>query len=282
MQHTFKAQKPCRLSIFLRQAGVSRSLMCYLKQYEGAITVNGENVHTDYMLSAGDIAGICEPEEKDGSIIKTPEPAVLKLYEDGEAVVFDKPPMMPCHPSAKHVNDTLANYYAFLTGGRVFRCINRLDRDTSGCCLVAKSRYSAANIGQSVKKTYYAICQGTPPAEGVIEIPIRRTSDSIIKRECASDGQYAKTAYRVLDSFGGYSLCEVTLGTGRTHQIRVHFSHIGYPLAGDDMYGGSLADIGRQALHCGKISFISPDGEKAVTVTSDLPEDMKRLITPRP
>ena len=269
-----------KLGDVLRAHGFSRKLVTRLKRTENGILRGGLPIRTVDTVFCGDVITITESDT--GGAEPNPALDVHILYEDEHLAVFDKPPMMPCHPSAKHVSDTLANYYAFLTGGGVFRCINRLDRDTSGCCLVAKSRYSAANIGQSVKKTYYAICQGTPPAEGVIEIPIRRTSDSIIKRECASDGQYAKTAYRVLDSLGGYSLCEVTLGTGRTHQIRVHFSHIGHPLAGDDMYGGSLANIGRQALHCGKISFISPDGEKAVTVTSELPEDMKRLITPRP
>lgn len=252
--------------------------MCFLKQYEGAIQVNGVNAHTDYILKAGDIASINEPDERDSGIIKTAGLTVPVLYEDSEVIVFDKPPLMPCHPSIKHTSDTLANHYACITDGGVFRCINRLDRDTSGCCLIAKSRYCAAVIGKSIKKTYYCICEGVPEKSGVIEVPIKRRDDSIIERICAPDGQYAKTSYRVITSKNGHSLCEVTLETGRTHQIRVHFSHIGHPLAGDDMYGGSLDKISRQALHCGRLEFTTPDGGRAVTVTSPLPEDMAKIL----
>lgn len=278
MEHIFKADKSCRLSAFLMQNGVSRSLMCYLKQYEGGITVNGRPAHTDYILSVGDIAAINEPAEKDGETAPSPSPAVPVLYEDSEVIVFDKPPFMPTHPSAKHYDDTLANYHAFLTGGAVFRCINRLDRDTSGCCLVAKSRYCTSVIGKTVRKTYYAVCEGEMPPEGMIEQPIRRCGDSIIRRECADDGQYAKTIYKTLVTNEQYSLCEVTLATGRTHQIRVHFSFMGHPLAGDDMYGGKRDKINRQALHCGKIGFVTPDGEREITVSSELPAEMQKLI----
>ena len=278
MRHTFKADRQIRLSAFLKQNGVSRSLMCYLKLHEGAIQVNGENARTDYIMSPGDELSVDEPDEKDRELIKTPEPAVKVLYEDREVIVFDKPPFMPCHPSIKHRDDTLANYYAYLTDGGVFRCINRLDRDTSGCCLIAKSRYCAALIGKSTEKTYTAVCEGELSGEGVIEIPIRRKGDSIIERECAADGQYAKTSYRVLKSANGFSLCEVRLATGRTHQIRVHFSHIGHPLAGDDMYGGCTDMINRQALHCTKLVFITPDGNRRISVCSPIPEDMNRII----
>ena len=278
MQHTFKADKECRLSEFLREKGVSRSLVCTLKQHEGAISVNGQSVHTDYHLKAGDMITLTEPKETDSGIIKTAEPKVPVLYEDGEVIVFDKPPLMPCHPSVKHIDDTLANYCAYITDGAVFRCINRLDRDTSGCCLVAKSRYCAGIIGKSIKKRYIALAQGAVNDKGVIEKPIRRKGESIIERECADDGQYAKTLYKTIARNDKYSLCEVTLETGRTHQIRVHFSYIGHPLAGDDMYGGSPHEISRQALHCASLEFITPDGGKRITVTSPLPEDIRRLI----
>ncbi|WP_051588964.1 RluA family pseudouridine synthase [Ruminococcus sp. NK3A76] len=278
MLHTFKAQKPCRLSDFLARNGVSRSLLCYLKQHEGAITVNGKPAHTDYHLSPGDIAGIDEPAERSDDILPVKSDLVTVLYEDREVIVLDKPPFMPSHPSARHHDDTLANHYAYISGGGVFHCINRLDRDTSGCCLIAKSRYSAALAAKTVRKTYYAICEGDPGSEGVIEIPIRRKSGSVIERECAPDGQYAKTIFKTLKRNERYSLCEVTLETGRTHQIRVHFSHTGHPLAGDDMYGGSLLDIPRQALHCGRLKFVSPDENVDVCIEAPLPEDMLGLV----
>ena len=277
MQHTFKADKPCRLSTFLRQNGVSRSLMCALKQTECGITVNGAPAHTDYMLAAGDIAAINEPSEHDYDITPSPLPAVPVIYEDSELIVFDKPPLMPTHQSMGHNDDTLANFYAHYTNGSVFRCLNRLDRDTSGCCLVALSRYGVSAVSGTVSKTYYAVCEGEMPPQGVIDLPIRRCDDSFIKRECAPDGQQARTLYKTLAVGRGYSLCEITLETGRTHQIRVHFSSVGHPLAGDDMYGGSRGDISRQALHCGRISFITPADGKRVTVRSPIPQDMRRI-----
>ena len=252
--------------------------MCALKQTEGGLTVNGVSVHTDYIIKAGETAEINEPPELDSDIAPSPLPKVPVLYEDSEVIVFDKPPFMPTHPSAKHTDDTLANYYAHYAHGAVFRCINRLDRDTSGCCLVAKSRYSASVIGETVQKTYYAVCEGEMPEAGRIDKPIRRKGGSIIERECADNGQTAVTNYKTLKTNGRYSLCEITLETGRTHQIRVHFSYIGHPLAGDDMYGGKRDEIGRQALHCGRISFVTPDGGKRVTVTSQLPSEMNELL----
>lgn len=265
-QHTFKTDSSIRLSIFLRQNGVSRSLMSYLKTQTLGLTVNGVSAHTDCILKPGDIAAINEPEE----YAENAEPNDLKvpiLYEDSDVIVYDKPGNMPVHPSAKHYNDTLLNYHAFYTGGKVFRCLNRLDRDTSGCCLAAKSRYSAAVLSGSIKKVYLAVTKGIPPESGVIDKPIRRKEGSLIERECADDGQRAVTHFRRLYTKDGYSLMRVTIDTGRTHQIRVHFKTIGFPLAGDSLYGGDTSLFKRQALHCHSLSFTSPDGGEVCVVS---------------
>ena len=193
-------------------------------------------------------------------------------------MVFDKGPFVPIHPSIAHYTDTLANYYSALYPKSVFRPINRLDRNTSGLCLCGKNRLATALLSENVQKTYYAIVDGIIADEGEINLPIGRVDDSIIKREVRSDGQPAVTLYKPVLWNKGRPLLEVTLKTGRTQQIRVHFSHIGYPLCGDDMYGGSCEAIDRHALHCGKLCFVKPFTGEEIVITSELPEDMKKLI----
>lgn len=231
----------------------------------------GLTIRTVDRVSCGDVIMLKERDEK------TLEPNfkldVPILYDDDSLVVFDKPPFMPVHPSVKHQGDTLGNYFAARFPGIAFRPVNRLDRDTSGCVICAKSRYSAAKLQQSFEKTYYAVCCGHPPIEGRITAPIAREHDSIIKRIVSPDGQPAVTNYRIVARNEKYSLAQIHLETGRTHQIRVHFSYIGFPLAGDDLYGGSREDFPRQALHCSLVSFTHPQSDEEIEVSSPLPEN---------
>ncbi|WP_124099962.1 RluA family pseudouridine synthase [Ruminococcus sp. Marseille-P6503] len=251
--------------------GVSRRLITTLKRIDGGITRSERTVRTVDRVSAGDEILL---KERD---LKTLEPnfslSVPALYEDECLIVFDKPPFMPVHPSVKHQGDTLGNFFAARFPEVSFRPVNRLDRDTSGCVICAKSRYSAAKLQKSFEKTYYAVCCGHPPTEGRIDAPIARERASIIKRIVSPDGQPAVTNYRIAARNEKYSLAEIHLETGRTHQIRVHFSHIGFPLAGDDLYGGSREDYSRQALHCSSVSFIHPETGLRVSVSSPLPEN---------
>ena len=156
---------------------------------------------------------------------------------------------MPVHESRNHRGDTLSNAVADICGG-AFRAIYRLDRDTSGIVLIAKNEFAAAKLAGRVRKDYYAVVCGKIEGSGVIDAPIKRERESIIKR-CVA---------------------------GRTHQIRVHFAHIGYPLAGDTLYGGSTEEISRQALHCRDIYFSHPVSEEEIHIFCEMPQDMKKLI----
>lgn len=199
-------------------------------------------------------------------------------FENENLVVFDKPSGMPVHPSIKHQGDTLGNYFAYLYPDLTFRPVNRLDRDTSGLCVTAKNPHAASRLQNCCEKVYYAAVHGATAESGTIEAPIARRQESIIMRCVRSDGQPAVTHYKRILCNEKYSLEEIHLETGRTHQIRVHFAHIGHPLAGDDMYGGERTDISRQALHCGQISFDEPVFGEKITVRSELTDDIKNLF----
>ena len=184
---------------------------------------------------------------------------------------------MPVHESRNHRGDTLSNAVADICGG-AFRAIYRLDRDTSGIVLIAKNEFAAAKLAGRVRKDYYAVVCGKIEGSGVIDAPIKRERESIIKRCVAPDGESAVTHYTAIKHSEKYTLVKLKLETGRTHQIRVHFAHIGYPLAGDTLYGGSTEEISRQALHCRDIYFTHPVSEKKIHIFCEMPQDMKKLI----
>ena len=211
----------------------------------------------------------------DGEALPPAEDMEIPIaYESERLVIFNKPAGVPVHPSIKHQGDTLGNFFANICPGLTFRPVNRLDKDTSGLCIAAKDAHAASLLQGQCRKIYYAAAEGIIPEEGRIDAPIARERESIILRCIREDGQPSVTLYRRLKTGGGHSLAEVIPLTGRTHQIRLHFAHIGHPLAGDDMYGGSLLHIRRQALHCGSMTFTEPDTGEEVTVTAELPEDI--------
>ena len=216
---------------------------------------------------------------EDTSLLEAnPSLNVPVAYESGSVVVFDKPAGMPVHPSIKHQGDTLGNYFAARYPDLTFRPVNRLDKDTSGLCAVAKDALAAKLLQGSIDKVYYAAVQGVTEESGTIDAPIAREQESIILRCVRDDGQPVVTHFRRIGGNSSYALEEILLETGRTHQIRVHFAYTGHPLAGDDMYGGSLEHITRQALHCGRLTFTEPLTGKSVTVSSELPQEIISLI----
>ena len=217
--------------------------------------------------------------EDDSFLEPNNELIVPVVYESDSVVVFNKPSGMPVHPSIKHQGDTLGNKFAALYPDLTFRAVNRLDRDTSGLCVIAKNAFAAKALQGHCKKVYYAAVSGVISESGTINAPIARERESIILRCVREDGQYAVTNYKRIETNGQCSLAEIHLETGRTHQIRVHFAHIGHALEGDDMYGGSLKNIGRQALHCGKISFSEPLSNEIVSVSAELPDDIKNIFS---
>lgn len=270
-----EAENGVTMQQFLKGHGVSRRTIIKLK-HTGGITRDGKIIRTIDTVNSGDVISVLM--EDAGGLIPNPHLKAEVAYEDDDVIVFNKPPYMAVHPSIKHSDDTLGNLFASMYPDTPFRAINRLDRNTSGLCVCAKNRYAAAALTRNVSKVYYAIVDGTDLTEGQIEVPIGRVQDSIIYRNVTPDGQYALTLYNAVKHSNKRTLLRVILKTGRTHQIRVHFAHIGHPLCGDGMYGGDLTDIDRQALHCGEVSFTSPVSGKQLTLTAELPEDMAALL----
>ena len=276
---TVDTDAPTALQSFLvGKKGVSKRLLTKLKRCENGMTRNGSVIRSIDTVFPGDRIILRLP---DSSLL---EPSagldIPVVYESARIVVFNKPAGVPVHPSIKHQGDTLGNCFAHLYPGLTFRPVNRLDKDTSGLCIAAKDAHAASLLQGRFRKIYYAAAEGLIPEEGVIDAPIARERESIILRCVREDGQPSVTRFRRLRYSGGYSLAEVAPETGRTHQIRLHFAYIGHPLAGDDMYGGSLVHIGRQALHCGSLTFTEPETGAEVTVDAPLPSDIAGLFAP--
>ena len=254
--------EPVRLCEYLRRRiGVSARLLARLKRTPAGILCNGVPVRAVDPVRAGDVVVLTMPEQE--GLEPNPALYVPSVLETAHYIVYDKPTGMPVHPSARHRRDTLGNYFAASMPGHTFRAVNRLDRDTSGLCLIAKDAYTASALQGKLEKRYYAVLCGHLTGDGTISAPIARTEASIITRCVRQDGKPAVTHYRVLGHSADYTAVEIRLETGRTHQIRVHFSHLGYPLAGDDLYGGSCRHIGQQALHCGRLFWRDPVTKQA-------------------
>lgn len=263
---------------FLREFGVSSSLLTKLKNTENGITINGEFARTIDRLYAGDRLKIAiESKGKMPSKLICSE--VQAEYNDEDILILNKPAFMPVHESRNHQGDTLANAAAcYIDENNAFRAVYRLDRDTSGLVLIAKNELAAGKLAGNIKKDYYAVVSGELSGSGTIDLPIRRVRESIIERGVFDDGERAVTHWEAVDSKEGRTLIKINLETGRTHQIRVHFSHLGYPLLGDTLYGGDTSLINRQALHCKTVYFKHPVTSKSIVIDSDFPTDFKGLI----
>lgn len=251
--------------------GLSRRLITKIKYSQG-IMINGIVSRTVDIIKSGDNVSVIMEDEK--YLEENLALDIPIVYDDDDIVVFNKPCGVPVHPSIRHYNDTLGNYFSALFKGVSFRPVNRLDKDTSGLCVVAKNAFAAAELQKSVDKTYYAVVKGNPDDEGEINLPIAREDGTIIKRKVDESGQEAITLYKSVMRKNGYTLLEIKLLTGRTHQIRVHFSHIGFALVGDGLYGGDMSVIKRHALHCKTLEFIHPVTKEKVVVDSEIPDDM--------
>ena len=260
--------------VFLKSRGISRRVLTALKR-SGGLTRGGGTLRTVDAVHAGEVITL-RLDGGETSVAANPELSADIVYEDEDVVVFNKPPFMPIHPSQRHHDDTLANLFAARYPGLPFRPINRLDRNTSGLCVCAKNQFAAAALSGSISKVYYAITDGTPPGD-TVDAPIGRLGDSVIERCVTPDGKPAVTHFRKIAGERRV-LLRITLETGRTHQIRVHMAHIGFPLCGDDMYGGDCTAISRQALHCGEVEFTLPVSGERITISAPLPEDMAAIL----
>lgn len=269
------------LGRFLRKkCMLSASLVRSLKAEDG-IFVDGISKHTDYVISGTEKVHISLSDDE--GFLSPCEVQVPVIYESEGVIVFDKPAGMATHPTLNFPDGTLANVYARMCmehglPGASFRPVSRLDKNTSGLLPAAKDRYAAAVLADSHSKEYTAVVEGKIEKDGTVELPIGRADNSIIQRIVSPSGDYSLTEYHVIDSSDDFSLLKVITHTGRTHQIRVHMSATGHPLAGDDMYGGSVTRISRHALHCSKLSFYDPSADRVVSLTSSLPDDMLELL----
>lgn len=263
-----------------RQCKVSARMITRLKREKDGILREGKIIRTIDILKAGDTVVLNLPEDKNE--IAPIKGELTILYEDDYVIVVDKPSNTPVHPTKIHQTDTLANYLVYRQRQRgenyTFRAINRLDKDTSGIVVVAKDRYTASALFNNLTKTYQAVCEGIIKESGTINKPIRLLEGHTIQRTTAPDGAPSITHYKPVMSVNNHTLLDIRLETGHTHQIRCHFSSINHPLAGDDMYGGSLEYIQRQALHCNSVCFIHPITQKEVQINSKLPKDINRLL----
>lgn len=273
---------------FLRSKGFSRHILTSMKPDKEALLVNGMRIGGRGILHAGDLFRVCVMET--GSvegIVPTPLPLNI-LYEDEDILVLNKPADMPVHPSIGNYTNTLANAAAFYFQQKnelcPFRCINRLDRDTSGSLILAKNALSAAILSaqmrnREIRRTYLAVVCGVTPPSGTVSAPIGRVSDSVIQRQVDPEhGESAVTHYERLAVRNDHSLLEIHLETGRTHQIRVHMGYIGHPLPADYLYHPVYDHFKRQPLHSFQLNFRHPLTGKDLCFTAPVPKDMAQAF----
>lgn len=259
-----------------------------VKHGTGAFIVNGQVVTGVITINDRDQAGLRLPAEAGDPSVPGSDQPVAVIYEDANWLVVNKPAGLTSVPGPSNREDTLVNrvkgyLLAHAAENLKPHLITRLDRDTSGLVLIAKHRVAQGMladpaIGKSLQKTYLAWIAGTlQPASGTIDLPIDRVSDSPRRTVVTSGGQRAITTYQVLATTQAISRVQLTLVTGRTHQIRVHLTHLGHPLLGDALYGGDQTLIQRQALHAATLQFFDPFSEQTLSFSAPLPADLKKL-----
>ena len=257
---------------------------------EGCVSVNGHVAKPSLKLRPGD-----------GVTVVVPEPVALELtaeaipltvlYEDADLLVVDKPAGLPVHPGPGHASHTLVNAVlarcpdlAGIKGSVRPGIVHRLDKDTSGLIIIAKNDVSHVGLSQQIKdravtKKYLALVKGRIQLDrGVIEGPIGRDPRNRKRMAVVSTGREARTEYRVHQRIEGHTLVDATLVTGRTHQIRLHFSSIGHPILGDPVYGGRSPLLGRQFLHAAELRFRHPRTGATIECASPLPEELQRVL----
>lgn len=257
-------------------------------KFHGALMVDGVPVLADRRVRAGDHLLIDVPE----AVAPPPEPFQIPLrvpYEDAHFWMIDKPAPLPSSSSQKKEGPTLENAlyaYAGSPEGFVYRPVNRLDKGTSGLMLAARTAHAQHLLqrllhGSEFIREYLAVVEGMPPrTQGVIDLPIGKADGATIRREVRADGKPARTYYRVLETRGDRSLLRLRLETGRTHQIRVHLSALGCPVAGDFLYGTELDDLpGRFALHSVLVRLRHPVTGEWIERESPLPSELSALLS---
>lgn len=280
---------PATVRSYLLDRGYSGQNLIQLKKDEAGILVNNVSQYMNHPLQNGDNLTVHIREEASSAKIPPVKLPLDIIYEDEDLMVINKPAGMPIHPSLNNYENSLANGLAWYFQKRnkpfIFRCINRLDRDTSGLTIIAKHMVSAGILSSMVSRReihreYLAIAKGiVTPSQGTIDAPIARKEGSIIERMVDREkGERAVTHYQVLETCNGCSLLSLHLETGRTHQIRVHMKYLGFPLIGDYLYYPDTSLIGRQALHSHRLVFAHPITGEKMEFVATLPEDMNAVL----
>lgn len=275
-----------RVEQFLRRKGYSRQNLTELKKVWGNILVNKIPYRLNERLNSGDILTVAIREEasSDGIVPVCLPPDII--YEDEDLLIVNKPAGMPIHPSRSNSCNTLANalawYFRQQNKPFIYRCTNRLDRDTSGLTIIAKHMVSCSILSDMVRsnrisREYLGIIRGhIEPLSGTINAPLSRKPGPVIERTVDfENGEPAITHYRLLEEKNGHSLISLHLETGRTHQIRIHMKYLGYPLIGDYLYNPDMECISRQALHSYRLQFAHPITGAPMDFTAPLPTDMQ-------
>lgn len=278
-----------KLGEYLRKVASFSGRLIKGAAIQGRIKINGNVVKLNYVLKYKDSIEFDLVKEESQNI----EPEKMDIdvvFEDSDIIVVNKKPGMVVHPTKSYPDGTLANglLYYFKDKGEncIVRLVNRLDMDTSGLIIIAKNQFSHMALARDMQredfqKSYFAVVHGNlKEKKGTIDLPIYRDEEAGIRRVIDDRGQKSITHYEVVESFNNADLVRLTLETGRTHQIRVHLSHIGHPIYGDSLYGKTIDDdfITRQALHAYKLVFPHPRTSQSTVLETDIPEDMKNLI----
>lgn len=272
------------LDVLKNEFLLSARLITKLKQSNN-IFFNEEITYTKKLVCANDVVSVLIDFVEDNSNIVATNIPLDIIYEDEYLLAINKPANMPVHPSMLHYEETLSNavkyYFDTLNLKRKIRIVNRLDKDTSGIVIFAKNEYIQECLikqmkTKELKKEYLAIVTGyLQKKSDTLCFPISRKESSIIERTVNPNGDIAITHYNILKEQNNLSLVHVFLETGRTHQIRVHFSHINHPILGDTLYGTPSPLINRQALHSYKITLLHPISKQILTLEAPIPNDMK-------
>ncbi len=260
---------------------------------KGYIKVNGVTVKSSYKVKPGDIINVIIPPPEDTDIIPKDIPIQI-IYEDNDLLVVNKPRGMVVHPAHGHYQDTLVNALLYkvkdLSGiGGELRpgIVHRLDKDTTGLLVVAKNDFSHQKLSEqlknrTLKRVYWALCEGEIPwDEKRVELPMARHPVYRKKMAIVYGGKISITNFKVLERFKGYTLVSASLETGRTHQVRLHLFHLGFPIVGDEIYGriDKRFGIKGQLLHAKEISFIHPRTSERMSFSTPLPSDFERVLS---
>ncbi len=284
IQYTIPAEySGKKLLVFLKNhINLSTAIIRVLRNKENTCFVNGEHHRVIDPVFEGDVVTLKIPEKTEPPLLWD-EPINI-IYEDKDLLIVNKPSGVATHPTAKHPNFTLCNAVAnYLIKEcnlpAAGRAVGRLDKVTSGVTVFAKNTVAASLLNGKLQKKYLAVVWGEVPESGTVDAPIFRPDMGKTTRSVDPRGDRAITHFKRLACFDGKSFCEITTETGRTHQIRVHFNHIGHPLVGDEIYGASsTANLRRAALHCSEITLTHPVTKTEMTFTAPLPEDMENEL----